>query len=329
MRLGGTFLRHLPQRGPTTGDPATVDVERRDLAGVDLRFLVQGVQLLLDYSQVDAHFAEVGAAEAQEPGERTSWDFGAEGGLRYVMPSTASLQAELRAPALGSPRWGWLGGAPAYRLIGANSTNRLAPPAPDPGTPVRGVEGYRIEAWYQAAAWPVWLRQVYDHSTQFRDADRRVVAQVSEIEGRMSADISGRLRYTQQDVREPQRAAHEFHSTLLAEVRAVAAATRLRAQVALVDADADSRRDLVAVEAGTRVTSHIHAVARVSAARDAVGLRRALFAELQYWHLPQFEFALQYGPDWIGDAADPALDPDLVAAGDMRGLVRVHLRGWF
>ena len=329
MRLGGTFLRHLPQRGPTTGDPAAVDVERRDLAAVDLRFLLQGVQLLLDYSQVDAHFAEPGAAEAQEPGERTSWDFGADGGLRRVMPTTASLQAELRAPALGNARWGWFGGAPAYRLIGANSTNPLAAPLPDPGTPTRGLEGYRVEVWYQAAAWPVWLRQVYDHSTQFRDADRRVVAQVSEIEGRMSPDISGRLRYTQLDVPEPQRTADEFHSTLLAEIRAVAATTRLRGQFALVDADADTRRDLVTVEAGMRVTSHIHAVARASAARDAIGMRRAFFAELQYWHLPQFEFALQYGPDWIGDAADPVLDPDLNAAGDMRGLVRVHLRGWF
>ena len=73
----------------------------------------------------------------------------------------------------------------------------------------------------------------------------------------------------------------------------------------------------------------LQGVARTAFAAGPAGTRRSFFVELQYWHLPQFELALQYGPEWIGDAALPALDADLTADGSQSDRFRLHFRGWF
>lgn len=329
LRVGGTFIRHVPKEVEVYGDVDRVDVRRRDLAGLDARLHVRGVQILVDYNEVDPDYVQPGAEAAQEPGIRRTWDFKASARITDIIPSTAALRAELRAPGLGSSRWGWIGFAPGYRAIGAHHSNRLDAAQPDVGSPRRGLDGYRLEAWYRAAAWPLWLRQVYDRHTQFRDANRRVIRQASEIESALTSAVSARLFYSQRQTRDFGASRDEHHDDVLVELRATNSATRMRAQLALVDLNAPTRRDVATLEASARVTQRVQVVARGSFAREQTRLRRALFVEIQYWHLPQFEVAAQVGPDWMGDSVDPALDADLLAAGDSRDLVRLHFRGWF
>jgi hypothetical protein len=329
LRVGGTFIRHIPKEVGVYGEVDRVDVRRRDLSGLDARLHVGGVQVLVDYSQVDPDYVQPGAEAAQEPGMRRSWNFKAAGRGTDIIPSTAALRAELRAPGLGSSRWGWIGFAPGYRAIGAHHSNPLAASQPDVGSPRRGLDGYRLEAWYRAAAWPLWLRQVYERHTQFRDADRRVIRQVSEIETALTSAVSARLFYSQRQTREFGPRRDEYHDDVLVELRATNSDTRMRAQLALVDVNAPARRDVATLEASARVTQRVQVVVRGSFTREQTRLRRALFVEIQYWHLPQFEVAVHIGPDWLGDSADPALDADLLAAASSRDLVRLHFRGWF
>ena len=265
----------------------------------------------------------------QEPGLRRSWDFSDAGRLADVIPSTAALRAELRAPALGSERWGWLGFAPAYRAVGAHHTNRLREHEPDVGSPQRGIDGYRLEAWYRGPRWPLWLRQVYDRHTQFRDAQRRVIQQISEIETALGAQLDARLFYSQRQTRDGAGKSDAHHDDVLVELRAANSRSRLRAQLVWVDVNAPSQREVLVLEASARVTRRVQVLTRGSFAHEATELRRALFVEIQYWHLPHFEFALQVGPDWVGDAVNPGLDADLIAAARSRDVLRLHFRGWF
>ncbi|MFQ5601279.1 MAG: hypothetical protein ACE5G2_12100 [Candidatus Krumholzibacteriia bacterium] len=329
MRLGATFAREIPDAAGMHAVSSAVDAGRRDLYGFDLRLLVRDVNVQIDYSQVVPRFATPAAEEFQEPGRRSEWTFVSSRRLTDIMPSTAALRAEVRSSAVGNERWGWLGFAPAYRAVGRHHTNRLVGPEPDIGSPTRGLEGYRLEAWYQMAFWPVWVRHVYDRHTQFRDADRRVIRQVSEIEGVLLGGVRSRLRYTQMQVHETLRAFDEHHDDLLFELRAEDRATHFRAQLALLDLDSVTRRDVLALETGAHVAGRLQAVARMTFAREQTRLRRGFFAELQYWHLPEFEVSLRYGPEWLGDAADPVLDADLAATATHRDVVRLHFRGWF
>lgn len=329
LRVGATWMRHVPNEAEARGDPASVDVVHRDLGGVDLRAHVAGVQLNVDYQQVDPAYAEPGAEDIQEPGMRRGWDFSGAGRLTDVIPSTAALRAELRAPAWGSERWGWLGFAPAYRAVGAHHSNRLRNHEPDVGSPYRGVDGYRLEAWYRVPRWPLWLRQVYDRHTQFRDAQRRVIQQISEIETALAPQLDARVFYSQRQTRTGSGRFDVHADDVLVELRAANSSSRLRAQLAWIDVNAATQREVLVLEAAARVTRRVQVVTRGSFAREATQLRRALFVEIQYWHLPNFELALQVGPEWVGDAVNPGLDGDLIAAARSRDVLRLHFRGWF
>ncbi len=317
LRFGGTYTLQRTAGG----------APRRDRIGFDLRFLVAGVQAQVDYAvlvESDSYHAPTyesttdAATAAATPGPLTG-----------ALTPQEALRAELRTVRLGNPRWGWFGFAPSYRASGAEHTNPLVRPEASVGSPIRGLEGYRLEAWYTAASWPLWLRQSFDRHQQFRDAARRVIQQESEIEAVLARDVAARLRYSQTQVRGAGVAADVHHDAFTAELRATSGATRVRAQAGWLDGGTPAEREVFALEGTVRVSSRVQALGRASWAREASRLREALFAEVQYWSLPQFEVSLQYGPDWIGDRADPSLDADLVAASAQRDVVRLHFRGWF
>lgn len=326
IRIGATFQRQVPSTIPLPQGTAE-GVRQRDLIGFDLRLLVAGVQAQMDYSVVSTQFEGGAIVESEaEPGLRKGWN---GGGSRLTdrMPTTAALRAELRAPRLGSPQWGWLGVAPTFRAIGANHTNPAA--WTSGAAPTRGTEGFRLEAWYEASAWPLWLRHAYDRQVQFRDASRRIILQESEIEALLARDLRAGLRYVQRQTRDEITHRDDFADDLLSELCASSGVVRLRVQWAAIDLNGFGRRDAFALETGLRMSSRVQLLSRGTWTREGSGLRRAFFVALQYWHLPSFETALQVGPDWIGDAADPALDPDVLGAADQRDLVRLHFRGWF
>ncbi len=141
--------------------------------------------------------------------------------------------------------------------------------------------------------------------------------------------MSARAYYSQRRTRDHSRSLDEHHDDLLFELRAMNGVTRMRAQLALVDLNASSRRDVLTLEASARLTRRVQVLTRGSLAREQTQLRRSLFVEIQYWHLPHFEVAATFGPEWVGDSVDPALDADLVAAAGLRDVVRLHFRGWF
>ena len=314
LRLGATFLR-AETPGTATGAP-----NRADEIGFDLRACVAGVQAQVDYSAYpNASFGPIAPGGAP---------MAAGGELADALPADAALRAELRAPRLQIGRWGWFGFAPAYRCIGAEHTNLLVPPLPQLGSPVRGVEGYRLEAWYGLPQWPVWIRQAYDRQRQFRDAARRVIQQESEIEAQLATSAGARLRYVQRQVHDENVGVDAFHDDVLAALHASAGATRLRLQWAALDVNAPARRDAFALEAGLRLSARLQLLGRSTWGREPARQQRSFYAEVQYWHLPQFEVTLQYGAGWIGDRADPALDADVLTAAG-RDQVRLHLRGWF
>lgn len=328
LRAGTTWTRSFPERAFQDGAAATREAGWRDVVAFDLRSAWRGVQASLEYGEAHADL-DPAARALQEPGRRPGWRGHRSRRLTDILPTHAVLRAELRAPGLDAGRWGRLGFAPAYRAVGAHHDARLAAPERDFGSPRRGLEGYRLEAWYSATGWPVWVRQVYDRHVQFRDADRRVILQVSEADARLTEALRARARYVQRDVREGgvDRSARQdgVQLDLVAEDRLA----RLRVQVAMQDLNTPAERELAAFEVSARVAGRLQALGRLAFASEGPAVRRSVFAALQYWHLPQFEMMLQYGPEWIGDTADPALDADLLADGEMRDVVRLHFRGWF
>ncbi len=324
LRIGATYMRQVP-----AGDPASRTVLDRDQFGFDARALLYGVQFQVDCSFIHeekraAFFPVEGVAKASQPHRRIA----GEGPLTDAMPSDAALRAEIRAPRLGSVRWGWLGFAPSYRAVGSTHTTPLLGPQPSLGSPSRGYEGYRIEAWYELAQWPVWLRHAYDQEEQFADADRRVIRQESEIEAWLVQDVRARVLFTQTQATELLRTTGEHHDDVVVELGAAQGSTRMRAQWGALDIDQPDRRDVFALQGAVRMSARMQAIGRVTWARTPGNVQSSLVAALQYWHLPQFEVALQYGAGWIGDRADPVLDGDAMDA-DGRDLVQLHLRGWF
>jgi hypothetical protein len=327
VRLGATLVREHPGPALVHGDPATVDAVRRDLVGIDARWFVVGTLLQLQFDQSDADYADDAAEATQQPGTRVQWEWESSRRLTDVLPTTAQLRLEARAPRLGSARWGWFGFAPRYRAVGEHFTNRWDAPAPNAGTPRRGYEGYTLEAWYDAAAWPVWFRQLYDRQVQFRDANRTTIRQVSEVWGWVHPRVRARAQYTQRQTHEPD-ARHTSHDDdLLLELATDVERTRLRAQAAVLDVNAVTQREALSLELAAGIGGRLQAVGRSTLWRELGSVRSRLFVELQYWSLPQFEVALAYGPSWAGDQADPALDPDLGSESSEQ--VRLHVRGWF
>jgi hypothetical protein len=195
------------------------------------------------------------------------------------------------------------------------------------GTPRRGYQAWRLEAWYQAAAWPLWVRQVFDRNDAYVDATRRLDTWRSELQATLSPRVRGRAQWvsrTSKDMGSDSR-----HRDLLVDAWIEELSRRLRVQLGWIDIDQQSERQAVAMEFSTPILGRWNALARSGMTRELARTRQSFFAELQYWHLPQFEFAVSYGSDVFGDAADPVLDPDQIAAGDSRNVVRIHFRGWF
>lgn len=326
-RFGATWTRHLPDVDRTLGDPASVDPLRRDVVGIDARTIWRTLIASLEFTDSRDEFAVEGAAAAQEPGRRTHWQGEASRRLTDIMPTTATLRAELRARSLGGPRWGHWGFAPAYRALGAHSGSRLQAAERDRDAPRRGLEGYRLEAWYEPPRWPGWIRQVYDRHLEFRDANRRVIVQQTEIEMRMTAAARGRLRYQQHAVDAGGEQEHADY--LLGDLVAEDRLGRLRLASGVLDLDTAHQSRVMAVEMTANLGARLQAVGRWTAQTRDADIAQAAFIAVQYWHLPQFEAALQYGPEWIGDANDPVLDADLRIDPAPRDAVRIHVRGWF
>jgi hypothetical protein len=199
----------------------------------------------------------------------------------------------------------------------------------DRDAPRRGLEGYRLEAWYEPAFFPGWIRQLYDRHLQFRDADRRVLVQQTEIEGRLTAAARGRLRYVQLAVRDGGRSRDTRTDYVLGDVVAEDRGGRLRVSAGLLDVDTVREARVMALEMTANLGARVQAVGRWTAqARDG-DAEQAAFVALQYWHGSQFEAALQWGPEWIGDTVDPVLDPDVRGDPAPRDALRVQVRGWF
>jgi hypothetical protein len=133
----------------------------------------------------------------------------------------------------------------------------------------------------------------------------------------------------QRDVRRDAEGIHERHDDFFAEIVVEESQSRLRAQAGVVDLDARGERTVGIIEAAAHLGTRVQALARTTFASAPAASRRSFSAELQYWHWPQFELALAWGPDWIGDTADPVHDGDLTADGDAQDRVRLHFRGWF
>jgi hypothetical protein len=315
LRLGGTWTRYVPGRLGRTGDPSHYDG-----AGFDVSAAARGFIASLEYSQSGREWVPRGVAATGRGG------LGPPGQLTDALPREMALRAELRVPALALGRWGSIGFAPAYRALGAGHTNVLGASEPDLGSPRRGLEGHRLEAWWVPPGWPGWVRHTYDRHVEFRDADRRVIAQALEVESRLATRLRGRLFYVQRDQRGAGRRS-EHHDDLVAELAAEDGKARSRLQAAVLDLDAASERIVLVLETAARLGQRVQALVRAAAA--SAGSRQTIFAALQYWHLPQFEAALEYGPSWAGASTDPALDADVVAAAAARDVVRLHLRGWF
>jgi hypothetical protein len=246
-------------------------------------------------------------------------------GLLADLPSNAAVRAEIRAASLGDPSWGWIGFAPALRVVGRQHVLRNhVPPA---ATARRGTQSWQLDVWYRAAHWPVWLRQAVSRQEETVDADRITDRRVTEVEAMLTARVRGRLRWLSRHVESAGQG--RSHRDLVVDAWFEEVSRRLRAQFGWLDIDEPNEKQALALEFNTPIIGSWNALARSGMTRDATRLRPSLFAELQYWRLPHFELALSYGSDVFGDAVDPVFDADQIAAGDTRNVVRVHFRGWF
>jgi len=325
LRLGGTWMRespHVASLNPaTTPSDAGNDVlPQRDYGSIDVTWQFAGLLFLADYAQTtpkdDAGADAVSSIPLAQPH-----------GLLDRLPDTAALRAEVRAVSLGNARWGWFGLAPSLRVIGSKHAQRNHQRPPQWGTPRRGFQAWHVEAWYRASHWPLWIRQVFDRNETFVDANRRIDLQLTELEGRLSHNLRGRLRWRQRQVVETS--GRRFHGDLLADIWLEEINRRLRVQFGWIDIDLPTERQSIAMEFSSPIIGKWNAVVRSAMTRESTRLRQSLFAELQYWHLPRFEFAVAYGSEVFGNRADPVLDGDQIAAADTRNVVRIHFRGWF
>lgn len=327
LRFGATWKRVHPAALFASG-PEPVDSGHRDLLEFDTRLAWRGMQACVEYAHaaaapIHSFGTSPGGSAAPGIGMRSS------GPLTRALSTHDALRAELRCASLVAGRWGVFGFAPQYRALGRDYVDRLAASERDVGAPRRGVEGYRLEAWFALAAWPGWVRQVYDRHQQFQDADRRVIVQQSECVVPLTPGLRARALYVQCEEFLPGRAVRVYHDDLLGELAAAAGGLRCRVQVGVAGLNSPASERVVAVEAGAPLGQRLQAVARTAFAAGPASTRRSLFVELQYWHLPQFELAVQYGPEWIGDTVLPALDADLTADGSQIDRFRLHFRGWF
>ena len=327
LRVGATWKRLHPAT-LFVGGPSPVDAAHRDVLGFDSQAQWHGMVASVEYAHTAASPVSGVSASAGSPGT-TSEPVRSSGPVTRALSPEDGLRAELRCAGLPLAGWGALGFAPQYRALGGSYVDRLADTEVDAGRPRRGLEGYRLEAWFEPAFWPGWVRQVYDRHQQFRDADRRVILQQSEVVVPLTARLRARALYVQRDELLATEHLREYHDDLLAEVAAGDAGLRCRVQAGVVDLHAPTARRVAVLEAAAHLGRRLQAVARTAYAAGDAGTRRSVFVELQYWHLPQFELAVQFGPEWIGDAADPLLDADLTADGSHIDRFRLHFRGWF
>jgi hypothetical protein len=326
-RFGITWMRQLPAAERTAGDAAVVDPLRRDVVTLDARAGSRALVASFEVSEARDDFAVAGATAAQQPGRRTAWRGEASRRVTDILPTTAALRAELRGRGLGSPAWGEVGYAAAYRALGRHSGSRLQAPERDLAAPRRGLEGYRLDAWYEPRWIPGWLRHVYDRHLEFGDADRRVIVQQTELETRWTGAARTRVRYQQHATR--TGSAIESEDVLLADLVAEDRNGRLRVAAGLLDLDTDRERRVVVLEMTANLGARVQAVGRWTAAGRGAATEPAAFVALQYWQSQAFEASLSFGPEDVGDAIDPILDPDLGPPAESRDRVRIHVRGWF
>jgi hypothetical protein len=322
LRVGATWKRVNPEVTTDAG-ASPPDVLHYDVVGLDTRFAWRGILGSVEYTH-SATAVAYGDGPVAPPAVHRS-----AGVVTRALAPEDALRAELRCAGLPLGRWGALGFAPQYRALGTAYEDPLAASEIDPGRPRRGLEGYRLEAWYTPGTWPGWIRQTYDRHQQFRDTDRRVIAQTTEVQAQLGARLQVRTLYVQRDERLAERQLHEHHDNLLVELIADDASVHARVQAGAVDVGAPTERRLAALEAAAHLGRRLQAVARTACAAGQSGVRQSAWVELQYWHLPQFELAVQYGPEWIGDASDPIFDSDLTAGGRQIERFRLHFRGWF
>jgi hypothetical protein len=328
LRIGATWKRWRPDDAFVIGTEP--DAAARDVWSADARAAWRGIETTVEFAQSsDAFAAGAVAGPGLSPELEHGWQSTWSGRLTDVLPTNATLRAELRSPGLGLGRYGTLGFAPQYRALGSTYVDRLVEAEPDAGMPRRGLEGYRLEAWYTLPFWPVRLLQIYDRHQQFRDADRRVLLQTTECQAWIQSGIRGRLFYVQRDERWTSRGVHEHHDQLIGELAAEDPRARARLQAGFVDLGAAHERTVLALESAAHIGTRVQGLLRLCVASEGGRARRAFWFEMQYWHLPGFELALQYGPEWIGDGSDPALDSDLTADGNDVDRIRLHFRGWF
>jgi len=322
IRAGLTWSHQAPDAGG-------FEPLRRDVAGVDVSAAWRHSTAAIEYREAHATFASAGDEAAHEPGLRRTFRFDRSRRLTDIMPSRAALRAELRLRAIPLGRAGVLGIAPAYRALGAHHTDPLAAPERDFGAPRRGLEGPRVETWFEPRAWPGWIRWVYDRHTVFRDSDRRVTVQELELQAWVHPALRLRSIYRQRDIRVRDAGVRESHDDLAGELVAEERGARLRVQAARIDLDSETARTTGALEAGARIAGRLQAGVRFTVAVQAASVRRGAFVVARYFHLPRFEVAAQYGSEGLGDGTEPALDADLTAAGQLDDRVRFLVRGWF
>jgi hypothetical protein len=320
LRLGGTWKRWHPDEDFATGNSAT-DARTHDLLAFDLRAGWHGILGSAEIS--DSHASGLPADASGVPVRPNA------GPLTRALPATAAFRAELRTRSQSLGRWGAIGFAPQYRALGAQHVDRAGGNEPDLGRPRRGLEGYRLEAWYELPGWPAWARHAYDRHQQFRDADRRVIAQLSEVRVQATSAVHVEARYAQQDERLPESGERFHHDDLVAAVGGADSRARFRLQGGMLDLGGARERSVLVLETDAPLGSRMQVLSRVTSVDEAGRTRTGFFAALQYWHLPEFELEVEYGPGWLGDAALPALDGDLTADGHDVDRFRLHFRGWF
>jgi hypothetical protein len=324
LRAGLTWSHQVPAAADLPFEP-----RRRDVVGFDVSGAWRQSTAAVAYTETHAAFATAADEARREPGLRRAFRFDRSRRLTDILPSRAALRAELRLRAVPLGRWGRWGAAPSYRALGAHYTDPLAAAERDFAAPRRGLEGPRFETWFQPAAWPGWLRWVYDRHVTFRDTDRRVIAQELEAQAWVTPAVRLRAAYLQRDVRAHDAGRREHHDDLVGEIVAEERGARLRLQAARIDLDTEAARTVGALEAGTRIAGRLQAGMRLTVAVQAAAVRRGAFVVVRYFHLPQFEVAAQYGSDTVGDGTEPALDADLTGAGVLDDHVRLLVRGWF
>jgi hypothetical protein len=327
LRLGATYVRVEQERADPLGGSTPIPDGPAVLA-FDSRFNVLGTDVSIEYAESRTAASATDLPYPQGL-RRPVTLFGRSTGIE--LPERSVLVGELRSIRVGAPRIGYLNVAPLFWRRGAlwedpagdNSYN---------GEAKNDESGYNLNAWYLLPERAITLTTNYRRYWREARERRETWELYNELYIEFVNGFTGKTYYRIYELeRLPDfgRPTTDRYETWFGEVQVESRLAWFRIQTKFKDIGHPFRKQLFSAETRINLTDKLKNYNRYVFANDPIGLRKAIFMQLQYYPSPNVLMFLEYGPNWIGDAGTPVDDGDLEGGGFHVDMVKFILKGTF